>query len=277
MSIKHLLSSSRWLPRYTNIAELFKSNDAAILLSDLLNRDTYFEEHNPKYDGWIYALSSEIEKTTVCSPHIQRKWFGVFAEIGLLQVERRSTPAKNYYKIDEKALQALIDARSAIITHLDVEYLKILICNNCIPLYNNNKKNNNKEIDKSISVRPKINGKSSLKENNNTIYFKLAKKLSKIIQKKKNITHTNTQIKAWSEDLRKLATVNKVNSARQKEILKWYKKAIGGKYIPVVESGKSFRDKFTKLEDAMNRSDSENSNSFGYKGDFKLTKKYTTL
>lgn len=132
-------------------------------------------------------------------------------------------------------------------------------------------------IDKSITVRPKINGKSSLKENNNTIYFKLAKKLSKIIRIKKNITHTTVQIKAWSEELRKLDTVNKVNSTRQKEVLKWYKKAIGGKYVPVVESGKTFRDKFTKLEDAMSRDASEHSNNFGYKGKYKVTKKASTL
>ena len=132
------------------------------------------------------------------------------------------------------------------------------------------------DIDKSISVAPaKRNGKASIKKVN-PAYFKLAKKLSKIIHTKKNITHTPIQIKAWSEELRKLGSVNKVSYFRQKVILKWYKNAIGGEYIPVVESGKSFREKFIKLEDAMNRKDftknSKLTNTYKDTG-FKLTKK----
>lgn len=84
-------------------------------------------------------------------------------------------------------------------------------------------------------------------------YKKIAWKLSKIIQTKKNISHTPNQVKSWSEEIRKLHTVNKVDITRQKQVLKWYKTAIGGEFIPVVESGKAFRDKFIKLESAMNR------------------------
>lgn len=84
-------------------------------------------------------------------------------------------------------------------------------------------------------------------------YKKIAWKLSKIIQTKKNIIHTPNQVKSWAEEIRKLHTVNKVDIVRQKQVLKWYKTAIGGEFIPAVESGKSFRDKFIKLESAMNR------------------------
>ena len=36
-------------------------------------------------------------------------------------------------------------------------------------------------------------------------------------------------------------------------VLGWYRKNVGGEYVPVVQSGKSFREKFVKLEAAMER------------------------
>ena len=37
------------------------------------------------------------------------------------------------------------------------------------------------------------------------------------------------------------------------DCLDWYSKNIGGEYIPVIQSAKSLREKFVKLEDAMCR------------------------
>jgi len=135
------------------------------------------------------------------------------------------------------------------------------------------------DIDKSISVRPaKRNGHSHSNVKGKEVdptYLKLAKKLSKIVHTQKNIVHTPLQIRVWSNSFKQLDTINKVDISRQKAALKWYKKAVGGEYIPVVESGKSFREKFTKLEDAMNRKDFSNKPKLNnaYKDDFKLTKK----
>lgn len=124
-----------------------------------------------------------------------------------------------------------------------------------------------------------INGNSSVKDKDSNKYIKLANKLSKIIQTKKNILHSQTQIKSWANEFRKLHTINKVKVSRQKKILKWYKNEPESKYLPVVESGKSFREKFIKLESAMNRKQFDNNpkNSLGYKGNFKLTKKATKM
>ena len=87
----------------------------------------------------------------------------------------------------------------------------------------------------------------------NEIYLPIVKYLSKTSQTNKNIQHTSSQLKTWSNDIRRLVENNKVSIKRIKEVLKWYKQNIGGEYIPVIESGSSLREKFTRLEDAMQR------------------------
>jgi len=79
---------------------------------------------------------------------------------------------------------------------------------------------------------------------------KASTKLYKIIKSHKNITYNTTK---WPDIFRRLRQVNKVSSPRIKEVIIWYSKHIGEEYVPVVESAKSFRDKFTRLEDAMIR------------------------
>lgn len=92
-----------------------------------------------------------------------------------------------------------------------------------------------------------------IKEERNKTYLPLSQKLSDIIRTHKNYKHTTSQIKYWSNDFRRLVEENEVAIERIEKALDWYAKNIGGEYIPVIESGKSFRDKFGKLEAAMGR------------------------
>lgn len=134
---------------------------------------------------------------------------------------------------------------------------------------NNNTDNNNTE---DISARtraskdesgmkrtkkPNQNGedsssKPSAKERTKK-YLPFAEYLSKIVKSQKNIEHSTQMKLSWAADFRKLHEINKVAPQRMKKVLKWYRKNAGGKYIPVVESGSSFREKFTRLEDAIKR------------------------
>jgi hypothetical protein len=118
----------------------------------------------------------------------------------------------------------------------------------------NNKKNiklhspeqNSGEIDSSKSK------KLSIVERNKQC-LPICSKLSQIIRSKKNIKHTPTQLRSWSNEIRKLIEGNKISADRINQVLDWYKGTIGEKYIPVIESGASLREKFTRLEDAMKR------------------------
>lgn len=89
-------------------------------------------------------------------------------------------------------------------------------------------------------------------------YKKLSKLLKKIIQSHKNY---NVDMSSCSNSFRLLITKDlKINGTpfqdikkRVIKVLKFYEKNIGGDFIPVALSGPSFREKFIRLEEAMER------------------------
>jgi hypothetical protein len=105
--------------------------------------------------------------------------------------------------------------------------------------------------------------KLSIQERNET-YLKYSTQLSEIIQSTKNIKHNLTQLKQWANDIRILCEQQGIEPERVQKALDWYKIYQGMEYIPVIESGSSLRDKFVKLENAMER------NAHNYK----ITPKY---
>jgi hypothetical protein len=110
--------------------------------------------------------------------------------------------------------------------------------------------NNNTLLDL-VKIHPK-KSKLSIVERNKK-YLPLAQQLAKVILTKKNIKNTTQKINQWTHEMRILEELNEVDYDRIENVLDWYKKNIGGEYIPVVESGYSLRMKFSRLEDAMNR------------------------
>jgi hypothetical protein len=100
------------------------------------------------------------------------------------------------------------------------------------------------------------NPTSSIQQRNK-LYLPIAKKLFDAIQESKNIKLSSEKPKQWSDDIRKLAERNNIHIKRINKAMSWYKEHIGDDYVPVIESGSSFREKFTKLEDAIKRSKRE--------------------
>ncbi len=96
-------------------------------------------------------------------------------------------------------------------------------------------------------------GKPSIQERNEC-YVPLAERLAQIVRQAKNINITSTKIRGWANEIRKLVETDGVSTERIGAALDWYARNIGGQYIPVIESGSSLREKFTRLEDAMKRS-----------------------
>lgn len=86
-------------------------------------------------------------------------------------------------------------------------------------------------------------------------YLALATKLSEIIQTKKKIKHTQSQIQAWSKQFARLERENGIQYQRQMTAMRWYEEHIGEPYVPVIQSGSSFREKFMNLEAAITRSE----------------------
>ena len=132
------------------------------------------------------------------------------------------------------------------------------LSSNNINVLNINNINADKNIyfsagEKLLHSSQKNKSKISSNKSKNEIYLPVARYLAKIIKTNKNITTPTNRIQQWADEIRKLSEISSVDIQRIKESLKWYKKNIGGQYIPVIESGKSLRDKFIKLEAAMER------------------------
>jgi len=108
-----------------------------------------------------------------------------------------------------------------------------------------------------MDKKDKSNPKKEIvqKEDKSIPYKPLATQLSDIIQTNKSITHTPGQIKAWAKELQKLESQNKITIPRMQNAMTWYSHNISELYVPVIESGKSFREKFIKLEAAIERSE----------------------
>ncbi|MEE9193526.1 MAG: helix-turn-helix domain-containing protein [Thermodesulfobacteriota bacterium] len=114
--------------------------------------------------------------------------------------------------------------------------------------------NNNTVEEKPSTSGSTTSKKKSPIEKRNVEFIPLAKTLYDIISLKKNIRfNEKTCLKNWSDEIRRLVESNGVNPSRVKKALRWYKINIGGAYVPLIDSGMSLREKFIKLEDAIER------------------------
>ena len=124
--------------------------------------------------------------------------------------------------------------------------------------YKSKKRSTNTVINTPINTKQQCN-KEKNKQKDKSLKSKTKKskyyatKLGEIIKTSKRIKITSQKINSWNDDFRKLHEIDGIERSRMKAALIWYGKNIGGQYIPVIESGTSFRNKFIKLENAMER------------------------
>jgi len=105
---------------------------------------------------------------------------------------------------------------------------------------------NKESIKKELTTKQKNNLRSKA-------FLPQAIKIKQILQEKKNIEITPNQLTAWTNSIRLLCDKNKISVERMDTVLSWYEKHWDDDYVPVIESGESFRTKFVKLEAAISR------------------------
>jgi len=118
--------------------------------------------------------------------------------------------------------------------------------------------NKNKTLSEGV-LKKKNTNRPTLKERNRK-FLPLAQQLAKTIQSSKNMKYTARQIQQWSDEIRRLSEMNGIDYERIEKVLDWYEDNIGGEYVPVIESGYSLRQKFQKLESAVERDKRPNLN-----------------
>ena len=84
----------------------------AILIGELCAEYNYWEERNLLEDGFFYSTRDNIEENTGLSEHYQRKALSTLYELGIVIIEKRGLPAKNYYKINFDMLLSILEESS---------------------------------------------------------------------------------------------------------------------------------------------------------------------
>lgn len=117
--------------------------------------------------------------------------------------------------------------------------------------------NTKKRIINNSLNKEKQNKKINKKENFDTIlpseYFEFAFQLSNIITDRYDIRIPHSEIKEWERHFKLLIEKDGATPKAVSETLEFYSKKIGEEYIPNANTGKDFRAKFIKLQEAMKR------------------------
>lgn len=266
-------SSSSFLSVNKSLLKKF-GPEPAIWLSAIIDRYLYLTEKKQIKDNWFYFTHDDQIKETNISEYGVKKSKKLFKDLKIIKTKYAGLPKKEWYRIDTKRLAnamsiAALDPTNSEgqdrassggqdPTNSEGQYYNIN--------YNNNETKDNETKD--ISAKK---SKPTIKERNKK-FLPFAEYLAKIVKQNKKINTPTRRLKSWANDIRKLNEVEGVAPARIKKALKWYRKNIGGQYIPVIESGSSLRSKFAKLEAAMERAKKPNNQkrtSIGYQEGYK--------
>lgn len=114
--LKKLLSSKAWLKFNIHLARAIGTNEA-ILLSFLIDKEDYWkekgelkswEQNGRTFEGFFFCLQEDIEKQTVLSPFQQSKALNILKENSLIEIIRKDTPPKNFFKLNEDQIETVL-------------------------------------------------------------------------------------------------------------------------------------------------------------------------
>jgi len=234
--ILELFSSDAYLTINKRLLRYY-GPEVAIFLSNLIDKYKYFLNQDILLEKhWFYLIhKTQMEETGLTLTSI-RNCKAILKEDGVLETEMKGVPAMEYYKLN---LPKLLVILPILVRRQDSGGLDVRIPEGS---FKDNK-----------NISPLIKKQKETAVERNIVYLPIARYLSNIILTKKNIKHSTIQIAKWTNDIRQLVETNQVSIERIKASLKFYKEHIGEQYCPVIESGKSLKEKFAKLEAAMER------------------------
>lgn len=99
MSAKDLLKQKNWIMLNKVLIHNLGLHPA-ILIGELCDKEDYFD----KEGDWFFVSRDVILEDTGLSSDAQRKAGDVLIDAGILYMEKRGLPARNYYKIDDEVL-----------------------------------------------------------------------------------------------------------------------------------------------------------------------------
>ena len=233
----------------------YGSIEKALLMEEIKQMSAY--KIRNKKEGWVYYSKSALaQKFPYLKERSISRWLLELEQAGFLK-----SRVKNKFKYDT--------TKSYFPTELEIEAKKSTnkdegTSQNGTRAGQNVKSvcQNGTRVGQDGTTRPSLsssqstnNSLSDLKgsDSENSHFFSLAKKLGEIVKTKHKVKITSPKLKSWTSEIRKLNKTDGVSLDRISEALSWYADNIGGEFIPVIESGRSLRSKFLKLESAIKR------------------------
>lgn len=174
MNIINILAGNNFFIFNKDIAKVYGTN-VAILLGSLCNRYSYYQKRKELLiidkKEYFYCIREHIYNDTGLNEHFQRQSTKVLQDLGILEIKRKGIPSKNFYHINIKKLQEILETTSpSSDEELDVNDMKL----------NNS---NNINIINDIN-NTDFNFKKLKQENINNLNTDLAKKEKRISKKK---------------------------------------------------------------------------------------------
>lgn len=232
-------------------------NMPANVLSAYIDKFRYNMLRSDNFNGLFYYTAEDISNDLGLSPYQIRETKKWLEELDIIDLYFEGRPPKEWIKINMENVQILTTLNLKKLEGLSFKKLKGYRSSflKDYLLYNKNTYNKN-TVSRRVNLRgiedEGKDGKNDIKERNK-VFLPLAKKLSEIIRSIRNIKHTPDQIRAWTNEIRKLSENNCIEYDRIMKALEWYAQNIGLQYTPVIESGNALRKKFERLEAAIQR------------------------
>lgn len=134
MITKILGQSSFWMVNKA-IAKHLNNNDAALLLSELIDKYDYFKTKNELIDNRFYYTSEMMFNNLNISYHQQKNCIKILVRAGFIETKLMGIPAKLHFKIIENKILSFLNTGIEEIQKQDVKKFET----------NNTKSNNTKE------------------------------------------------------------------------------------------------------------------------------------
>lgn len=108
-TILSLISSRGFIAVNKRIAQMY-GLDEAIMLGELASEYEYWEARGEVENGYFYSTVENVRDNTTLSEKKQRNAIKTLKDAGIVDVVVKGLPPKRYFKIDESALLAQLNA-----------------------------------------------------------------------------------------------------------------------------------------------------------------------
>lgn len=230
--------------------------EITLFISNLIDQYKYLKNNELITGDWFYFTADNQSETLGMSKFKIRNCKQQLIDDGILSIKFVGVPPKEFYKINVVSL--INKASHQTYRNLNVKRKEIRTLNvKKLEGYNNTNKftlslNKNKEKNNKKTKTKKVDHLDKC--------FPLAERLHDIISNAYQIHMTKNSLSSWANEIRLLHESNKISFDRIENAIEWYSKHIKQEFIPVIQCGKSFRDKFVKLENAMERGNQSSRN-----------------